>query len=98
MLCSSSEKNAGCRHDLHIKAQYTAFTSASNTKRVMHLSVGGSSRVVLVSPGKVLDSGVVEPDRIEGRHLRACQAGAACTTTLSSHTAVCGTWYNVENE
>ena len=72
-------------------------TSARNTKRVMHLSVRGSSRVVLVSPGKVFHSGVVEPDRIEGRHLRPCQAGAACTTRLSSVIAVYRAWYNVGN-
>ncbi|KAA6421120.1 MAG: hypothetical protein FRX49_08819 [Trebouxia sp. A1-2] len=67
----------------------------SYTERVLHLSVGGSSRVVLVSPGKVLDSGVVEPDRVEGCHLRPCQAGAACTTTLSPNKAVYRTWCNV---
>ncbi len=89
-IFGSSDEGAGCKHDEYIcssKQEYTSCPPASYTKRVMHLSVGGSSRVVLVSPGKVLDSGVVEPDRVEGRRLRPCQAGPACTTTSSRNTA-----------
>ena len=40
------------------------------TRVTVDLSVGGSSRVVLISPGKVLQGGVVHPARVEGSHLR----------------------------